>query len=82
MPSALAWAQMQWGRAISGRDVHAMARQLGADVVDPDVVEAWIAADAVFDDLAELQRARPPERIGLTPGAYAALFAPLFGEFE
>ncbi len=73
---------MPGGRSITGRDVHALARQLGADVVDPHAVEAWIAADAVFGDLADLWRACPPERIGLTPGAYAALFAQLFGEFE
>jgi len=37
---------------------------------------------AVFGDLAELERACPPAAIGVTPGAYATLFAPLFGEFE
>ena len=35
-----------------------------------------------FGSLEELRRAVPPERIGLSLGAYRALFGPLFGEFE
>ena len=73
---------MPGGRAITGRDVHALARHLGGGAIEPDLVEEWIAADSEFADLDELTRACPPERIGLSPGAFAALFAPLFGEFE
>lgn len=73
---------MPGGRPITGLDVHAAARRLGGGVVDSSTVERWIAADAAFEDLDDLARACPPERIGLTPGAYAALFGPLFGEFE
>ena len=31
---------------------------------------------------AELLRAAPPELLGITSGAHAAVFGPLFGEFE
>jgi hypothetical protein len=50
--------------------------------VDEDAFEAWVEADARFGTLDELEAACPPERVGLTPGAFAALFGPLFGEFE
>jgi hypothetical protein len=70
------------GRTISGRDVRAAARHLGGRGVDVAAVEAAVEADAEFRDLAELARALPPARVGLTPGAFAALFSPLFGEFE
>jgi hypothetical protein len=35
-----------------------------------------------FATYDELLRAAPPERVGLSSGAHAALFSPLFGEFE
>jgi len=35
-----------------------------------------------FATYDELLRAAPPERVGLSSGAHAALFGPLFGEFE
>ncbi len=73
---------MPGGRLIAGRDVRALARHLGSGTVDPDLVEAWVAVDAQFAGLADLARACPPERIGLSPGVFSALFGPLFGEFE
>jgi hypothetical protein len=41
-----------------------------------------VAADRLFDSYEDLRAAVPPERLGLTSGAHAALFGPLFGEFE
>jgi hypothetical protein len=70
------------GRPISGADVHAAARHLAPPGVDAGLVEAWIPEDGTFATLDELERECPPERIGLTPGGFAALFGPLFGELE
>lgn len=67
---------------ITGADLVAALRELGPVHADPELLEAWIDADASFDSLAEFERECPPERIGLSEGAYAAVFAPLFGEFE
>lgn len=72
---------MPGGRPITGRDVHAALAAFGGDRGDPDALRA-VAPDDAFDDYAALARACPPERAGLTPGEHAALFAPLFGEFE
>lgn len=73
---------MPGGRQITGRDVHAALRAFGAERGDADALRAAVPPDAVFDDYEALARACPPERAGLTPGAHAALFGPLFGEFE
>lgn len=67
---------------VRGIDVIATLRELGPPDADPDLIEAWLDPDMSFDSLAELERECPPERIGLSEGAYAALFGPLFGEFE
>lgn len=67
---------------VRGVDVIAALRELGPADADPDLLEAWLDPDASFHSLAELERSCPPERIGLSDGAYAAVFAPLFGEFE
>jgi hypothetical protein len=69
-------------RLITGADVHAALRHLGPPDADPDLLEAWVGEDEVFGSLEELEAACPPERVGLTSGAYASLFGPLFGEFE
>jgi hypothetical protein len=69
-------------RSIVGADVHAALRHLGPPDADPDLLEAWVGEDDVFGSLEELEAACPPERVGLTSGAYASLFGPLFGEFE
>ena len=50
--------------------------------VHSDGAPAAIGPDDSFDDYEDLVRACPPARAGLTPGEHAALFAPLFGEFE
>lgn len=61
--------------------MRAVAERLGRGV-DVAALKAAVSPDAEFADLAELARALEPARVGLTPGAFAALFAPLFGEFE
>jgi hypothetical protein len=62
--------------------VVAALRSLGPPGADPDALAAWVGDDEAFWSLEELERACPPERVGLTSGAYASLFGPLFGEFE
>jgi hypothetical protein len=69
-------------RHITGADLAAQLRQFGPSDVDPDLFEAWVGEEQAFASLDELQAACPPERVGLTSGAYASLFGPLFGEFE
>ena len=73
---------MSGHRPIRGADLHAQLRAFGPPGADPDAFEAWVAPDAAFASVEEVEEACPPERIGLSPGAFAALFAHLFGEFE
>jgi hypothetical protein len=73
---------MPGGRQISGRDVHAALVTALPARGDAPALRAAIAPDAVFESYEALVEACPPERAGLTPGAHAALFGPLFGEFE
>lgn len=54
----------------------------GAPALAREALAAAVRDDDAFLTLAELAAACPPERLGLGAGAYAALFAPLFGEFE
>lgn len=72
---------MPGGRPISAGDVIAALARFGGGRGDADALRAALQGRAVrsYD---ELRRRAPPERIGLTSGAHAALFAPLFGEFE
>jgi hypothetical protein len=69
-------------RPILGCDLVAALRRFGPPDADPEALEAWVGDDDAFWSLEELETACPPERIGLTSGAYASLFGPLFGEFE
>jgi hypothetical protein len=69
-------------RPITGSDVAAQLRRFGPLDADADALEAWVAPEDAFWSLDELEAACPPERLGLTSGAYAWLFGPLFGEFE
>jgi hypothetical protein len=69
-------------RPIRGADLHAQLRRFGPEGIDPELFEGWVDEGEVFTSLEELEAACPPERVGLTPGAFAALFAHLFGEFE
>jgi hypothetical protein len=75
---------MPGGRPISGRDLQAALRRFGPP--RPEAAAAALRAaipdDAPVGSYEDLARAAPPERLGLTSGAHAALFGPLFGEFE
>jgi hypothetical protein len=67
---------------VSGADVIAALARFGPDDVDPGLVEARIDPQMRFADEEALERECPPERIGLSEGAYRALLAALFGEAE
>lgn len=73
---------MPGGREISGRDVLAAMSGLAPGRGDPAALRAAIEPDRYFASYEALVAACPPSRVGLTPGAHAALFGPLFGEFE
>lgn len=66
---------------VHGCDVRAaLARFGGGDAARR--VAACLADDDTVETYEELVERCPPERIGLTPGAHAAILTPLFGEFE
>ncbi len=73
---------MSADRPILGADVHAALRSLGPGAYEADLAEAWIAADEAFRSVEQIEAHCPPERIGLSRGAFHALLGPLFGEFE
>jgi len=73
---------MERDRVITGRDVHAVLRTLGPGAYEAELAEAWIAEDDAFTTVEDLALHCPPERIGMSGGAFAALIGPLFGEFE
>ena len=73
---------MPGGRPIHGADVRAAMAQAARPGADAAALRAAVRDEDVFLTIEELAAACPPERIGLAPGAYAALFGPLFGEFE
>ena len=73
---------MSGDRPILGADVHAILRKLGPGEYEAELAEAWIDEDDVFSSVEEIEARCPPERIGLSPGAFHALLGPLFGEFE
>lgn len=65
-----------------GSDLHAALRLARGDSAPLAALRAAVAEDDIVADYEELVRICPPERTGLSPGAHAAIFAPLFGEFE
>jgi hypothetical protein len=73
---------MPGGRPIFGRDLQAALRSFGPEGADAAALRAAVPDDVAVASYEELARACPPQRLGLTSGAYAALFGPLFGEFE
>ncbi len=73
---------MPGGREISGGDIHAALRNLGPGRGDLAALCAAIGPEETVATYEDLLMVCPPARIGLTAGAHAALFAPLFGEFE
>jgi hypothetical protein len=73
---------MPGGRPIHGRDLQAALRAFGPEGADAAALRAAVPDDAAVGSYEELSRRAPPERLGLTSGAHAAVFGPLFGEFE
>lgn len=73
---------MPGGREITGRDVHAALREFGGGAGDERALRAAVSPWDTFAGYEDLVRACPPEAIGLTSGGHAAIFSPLFGEFE
>jgi len=73
---------MPGGRQIAGRDLHAALATAVPERGDIAALRAAVAPDDAFGSYEEFAAACPPERIGLSPGSHAAVFAPLFGEFE
>ncbi len=71
-----------YDRPVRGADVIAALAAFPGHAALREGVAARVDPAAVFGSLGELERACPPESIGVTPGAYATLFGPLFGEFE
>ena len=71
-----------YDRPVRGADVIAAATAFPGHAALRGLLAARVDAAAVFGSLGELERACPPESVGVTPGAYATLFGPLFGEFE
>jgi hypothetical protein len=67
-----------YDRPVTGADVAAALRTAG---VAPDH-PALPPPGAVVASLEDLRRRCPPPALGLTPGAWVAHLAPLFGEFE
>jgi len=62
--------------------VYAVLHRFAADDVDLAAARRLIDPGAQFVSFEELVLACPPEQIGLGFGRFAALAAPLFGEFE
>lgn len=73
---------MDAGGPIAGRDLRAALARFGPADADTTAFAGLVAADDMFWTFDDLRAACPPEGIGLTPGRFAALFEPLFGEFE
>jgi hypothetical protein len=73
---------MPGGRVITGRDLQAVLREFGPPGADARALRAAVPDEDVVAGYEELARRCPPERMGLTSGAHAALFGPIFGEFE
>ena len=73
---------MPGGRSISSRDVIAAMERFGGGRGDPEALRRAMGRGRRFESYEELLRAVPPERIGLSLGAYHATFGALFGEFE
>ncbi len=73
---------MSEDRPIVGADIHAVLRTLGPGAYEAELAEAWIPENECFWSVEQIAAACPPERIGLSTGAFAALLGPLFGEFE
>ncbi|MDH3227334.1 MAG: hypothetical protein OEM67_09645 [Thermoleophilia bacterium] len=73
---------MPGSRPIHGCDVYAALRRFAVDEVDLAAARKLLDPGEQFNSFEELVQACPPEQIGLRFGRFAALAAPLFGEFE
>jgi hypothetical protein len=71
-----------YDRPVRGSDVLARAQSAGIDVEALARMRQILDPAAVVADLEELARQIPPAGIGISMGAWAHAFAPLFGEFE
>jgi hypothetical protein len=69
-------------RGVGADDLLAQLRHAGPHDADAAPLERLAASGASVRSLSELEFLCPPERIGISRGAYVALFSPLFGEFE
>ncbi len=67
-------------RELRGTDVIAAARQLGDGA--HQAVARLVAPDVAIADAARLEQLAPPSAVGVSRGAWLAVFIPLFGEFE
>jgi hypothetical protein len=73
---------MPGGRPILGRDLQAALRAFGPEGADAAALRAAVPDGAAVASYEELVRRAPPDALGISSGAHAALFGPLFGEFE
>ena len=71
-----------YDRPLTGVDIIAQATSAGLKPGVAVLLAGRVDADAEFRDLDDLARAAGPAQLGMTPGRWAALFGPLFGEFE
>jgi hypothetical protein len=69
-------------RPVTGVDVIAQASSAGLEPRVAVRLAGRVDADAEFRGLDDLARAAGPAELGMTPGRWAAVFGPLFGEFE
>jgi hypothetical protein len=72
----------RYDRPLRGSDVIARAQAEGVDARVLDRVRAIVDPAEEVASLENLARTVGPEMIGLSPGAWTHVFAPLFGEFE
>ncbi len=71
-----------YDRPVCGSDVIARAQSAGAAADVLARVRELIDPASEVVHLEDLAGQIGPERIGLSPGAWVHIFAPLFGEFE
>ncbi|MEZ5079493.1 MAG: hypothetical protein R2878_02295 [Thermoleophilia bacterium] len=71
-----------YDRPVTGADVIGVVRLTATSAEVRERIRRAIPVDLVIPDIETLRQRMPAETVGLTPGAYASLFGPLFGEFE
>ena len=73
---------MPGGRPILGRDLQAALRAFGPAAATPPPCGRRSPTTRPSGATRSWRAPRRPSALGLTSGAHAALFGPLFGEFE